>query len=65
MTDKTQTTMPGWLCDEPGCDAVAVIGVGTRSACYRHALERGNAARAERGLTPLVFDDEGEAHVCQ
>jgi hypothetical protein len=64
-TPTKTTEAPGWLCDEPGCHAAAAIGVGGRRACYQHALERGNASRAVRGLPPVVITEEGELHVRQ
>lgn len=59
MTDKTTG------CDVQGCDAPVAVQVGEERRCYVHALERGNAIRAERGLPPLVIDEEGNAHVRQ
>lgn len=56
----TQTTTP---CDVPDCiDEAAIQHQGERR-CYRHALEAGNAWRAERGLPPVTIDDEGAQHV--
>ena len=54
-----------WRCDVPGCRADWVVKRGGEQRCYEHALARGNELRAQRGLPPVTFDDEGNKHVRQ
>jgi hypothetical protein len=49
----------------PGCQAEVAVKCGDEQRCYAHALQRGNEIRAERGLPPIIFDDEGSAYVVQ
>lgn len=49
-------------CDEPNCPEEAQIYVGAEARCFAHALEKGNADRVARGLSPLVPGDDGQLH---
>jgi hypothetical protein len=62
-----QTTMPPSIlrCNVDGCRDEIAVRVGGEQSCYRHAIERGNEIRAERGLPPVSVDERGCVHVIQ
>ena len=66
MSDPNQTAvLTGLRCDVPGCPEEMCIRLDGEQRCYDHALERGNEIRAQRGLPPVVIDDDGGVHVRQ
>ena len=69
MSDEhnpTRLRVPAPLqCDAPGCPHEMMLRLGGEQYCFAHAVERGNAERAAKGLPPVVIDDEGAMHVRQ